>query len=369
MHSDTEASHRGHLLRLPPNRVWRTYPGGRTLDWLAGVAEPADGSFPEDWIGSTVRARNVGREGIVEGLSRVRWGTGAEGGEADWAQLLRSDPDYLLGREHVAAFGAEPGLLLKLLDPAIRLHFQVHPTREFARARLGAPSGKEEAYYLLAVRPEEREPHLYLGWRRVPGRAELRRWIESQDIAAMAAALNRVPVRPGATFVVPGGVPHALGGGLLLVELQEPSDLAVRFEFERGGHVLPEAARFMGRGLEFCLDVFATEATDPSRLAPAPRRLAEGPGWWRDECIGPDASARFRLRRTCVCESTTWRPDGFALVVVAEGTATARAAGGATVELVPWSAWAFPAGLAALRVTPHEPLVLLECQPPAPAAA
>ena len=41
-----------------------------------------------------------------------------------------------------------------------------------------------------------------------------------------------------------------------MVEIQEPSDLVVRFEFERGGYVLPESARFMDRGIDFGLTVF-----------------------------------------------------------------------------------------------------------------
>ena len=48
----------GKILRLSPNRVWRTYSGGLMLDRMEGKAEPQDGTFPEDWIGSTVRAIN-----------------------------------------------------------------------------------------------------------------------------------------------------------------------------------------------------------------------------------------------------------------------------------------------------------------------
>ena len=62
----TMAPH-GKILRLPPNRVWRTYLGGRTLDQLASEVgghvpvpafSPADTHFPEDWIASTTRAIN-----------------------------------------------------------------------------------------------------------------------------------------------------------------------------------------------------------------------------------------------------------------------------------------------------------------------
>ena len=57
--------------RLAPNRVWRTYLGGATLDAIYGKPAPADSHFPEDWILSTTRAVNAGRESVEEGVSRV----------------------------------------------------------------------------------------------------------------------------------------------------------------------------------------------------------------------------------------------------------------------------------------------------------
>ena len=57
--------------RLAPNRVWRTYLGGGTLDAISGAAAPEDTHFPEDWILSTTRAVNAGRETIEEGVSSV----------------------------------------------------------------------------------------------------------------------------------------------------------------------------------------------------------------------------------------------------------------------------------------------------------
>ena len=60
------------LYRIPDNRVRRSYRGGRELDRLAGVAAPADGDRPEDWILSTVAAVNPGMEPRPgEGLSRL----------------------------------------------------------------------------------------------------------------------------------------------------------------------------------------------------------------------------------------------------------------------------------------------------------
>ena len=64
------------IVILEPNRVWRTYPGGRVLDQMEGKPEPEDSHFPEDWIGSTTRAVNRGREHLTEeGLSKVTIGS------------------------------------------------------------------------------------------------------------------------------------------------------------------------------------------------------------------------------------------------------------------------------------------------------
>ena len=169
---------------------------------------PADGPFPEDWIGSTVRAINPDRSQPNEGLARVV----LNGREALLADLVSSDPEYFLGLEHVARFGVNPMLLVKYLDAAVRLPFQVHPTVDFSRRRLNAESGKTEAYYILNTRPEVAEPFIYLGFQRPPRREELRRMIVDQDIPAMESCFDRIPVKPGDIFVVTGGLPHAIGG-------------------------------------------------------------------------------------------------------------------------------------------------------------
>ena len=196
-------THRGKLIFLPPNRVWRTYPGGRTLDELAGAPVPADTHLAEDWIASTTQAVNRGREQLAEGVSQVCVGDAPA--TRDFARLLASDPEYFLGPVHVAKYGAQPQLLVKYLDSGTRLHFQVHPTREFARRVLGAPSGKTEAYYVLAGRDSapavhpslpssagsdvaaetlvKAEPagYIYVGFQRPPSRAQLREMILHQD--------------------------------------------------------------------------------------------------------------------------------------------------------------------------------------------
>ena len=357
-------THRGKIVLLPPNRVWRSYTGGRTLDELAGSATPADSHFPEDWIASTTRAINVGREAITEGPAQVVVG----GQRHDFAALLASDPGYFLGADHVASHGPQPHVLVKLLDPSIRLHLQVHPSTTFARERLQAPSGKTEAYHILGVRPEVRDPAIYLGFREPPTRDRLRDLIERQDIPALLAAMNRVPVGPGDTYVVPGGLPHALGEGLFLVEVQEPSDLVVRFEFERGGHVLPESARFMNRGLEFCLDVFDRSPWSPSRVhveagCPPRRRRALGPDSWQDDLIGPERTPCFRVRQSTLRAAIQKSETSAHIGIVTSGACTLRA-GGEVHRFSRGGKYFLPAGIGAVAMEPEPECTLLECYPP-----
>ena len=128
---------------------------------------------------------------------------------------------------------------------------------------------RSEAYHVLATRdaaPGEPTGYIYAGFQRPPTPAQLRAWIETQDLAAIEGCFDRIPVRPGDTFLIPGGTPHALGAGVFMVEIQEPSDLVVRFEFSRAGHVLPEASRFMGRGLDLALRVFNFSRFGPAEV-------------------------------------------------------------------------------------------------------
>lgn len=365
-------THRGKLLRLPPNRVWRTYPGGRTLDALAGAAAPADSHLAEDWIASTTQAVNRGREHLREGVSQVLVGHDSQ--PRDFAALLASDPEYFLGAAHVRRYGAQPQLLVKFLDSGTRLHFQVHPTREFARRVLGAPSGKTEAYHVLACRDAtaagEPTGYIYVGFQRPPTPAQLRELILRQDIGATEACFDKIPVKPGDTFIIPGGTPHALGAGVFMVEIQEPSDLVIRFEFERAGYVLPESARFMNRDVDFALTVFNLAplgAADlEARVRCRPRRLRElGPASWQDELIGAQQTDCFRVAKSHLGAAVLKEETSAVIAIVTAGNVTAEV-GGETHALRTFDKVFLPAGLGAVKFTPAGgPAEILECFPPA----
>jgi mannose-6-phosphate isomerase len=355
--------HRDKLLRLPPNRVWRTYTGGKILDQIEGRAAPTDGPFPEDWIGSTVRAVNPNRDQVAEGLARVRY----SGGETALADLIAADSEYFLGPTHVARFGGNPMVLVKYLDSAVRLPFQVHPTVDFSRRHLNAESGKTEAYYILSTRPEVTSPFIYLGFQHPPSRAELRRMIVEQDIVAMERCFDKIPVRPGDIYVVPGGLPHAIGGGVLMVEVMEPTDFVARVEFTVAGRVIPEAARFMGRDVDFCLDLFSYEPLPVSavqtRWRGQPRPLVTQPTMHREALVDARLTDRFNILRTTLTGPAKWRAYGFTILLVVEGACevTTRHE---RVPLQTFDRLVVPHGMEPLTITPRDRVVLLECLPP-----
>ncbi|MDD5140697.1 MAG: class I mannose-6-phosphate isomerase [Verrucomicrobiales bacterium] len=356
-------AHRGKILRLPPNRVWRTYSGGFMLDRMEGRTAPADGPFPEDWLGSTVRAINPDRDAKEEGLARVIF----SGGEAVLADLVAADPEYFLGAAHVKRFGTNPMVLVKYLDSAVRLPFQVHPTVEFSRKHLNAESGKTEAYYILSTRPEVTEPFIYLGFQRPPGRQELRRMIVEQDITAMEQCFDKIPVKPGDVYVVPGGLPHAIGGGVLMVEVMEPTDFVARVEFNVAGRIIPESARFMGRGLDFCLDLFSFEPLPVSavqaRWRCQPRVFAESPGVRREALVDACVTDRFKVFRTVLTGNSPWQAMGFTILLVVDGACTV-ATPQEEIHLSRFDRILIPHGMTQLHLSPTEPTVLLECLPP-----
>jgi len=202
------------ILFLKSNRVWRTYPGGKKLDQMEGAERPEDAHFPEDWIGSTTRAINKGREHLTEeGLSKVT----IAGETMTLKSLFESEPDALLGKQHFEKYGANTQFLLKFLDSAIRLHIQCHPTIPFAKKYLNSNSGKTEAYVILRIREEIEDPYIFLGFQNPPAKADFNRMIEEQDEKALLACFEKIPIKPGDVFMVPGGMPHAIGEGVFMI--------------------------------------------------------------------------------------------------------------------------------------------------------
>lgn len=241
-------------LKLSYNRVWRIYRGGRLIDELRGADNPADGQFPEDWAASDTRALNEGREHLVEGLSRVVL---EDGREVYLRRLLELAPEAFLGEKHVRRFGSGLALLVKLLDSAERLQIQAHPSPEFSRQHLNDRFGKTESWLVLGTRSVGGQaPYILLGFGERMEKAVLKDLVMRQDSAGMEQALNRIAVEPGDMYILRAGVPHAIGPGVFMVEVQEPTDWVVSAEFQVGQVHLSERAALMGLDLDLALDVF-----------------------------------------------------------------------------------------------------------------
>lgn len=352
------------IIKFSENRVWRTYVGGKMLDQIAGASPAQDTHFPEDWIGSTVEARNVGREHISEGLATIE---NDKGEQVTFKSLVCEDQTRLLGSVSNTPFALTDIPLVKYLDSATRLHFQAHPTREFAQQRLGSPRGKTEAYVILAIRDDIKNPYIYAGFQRSPNRATLKTWIETQNIDAIESCFDPIPVKPGDVFLIPGGRPHALGEGILMLEIMEPSDLAVRFEFERCGYVIPEAARFMNTNIETALDVFNFAPVPPSTIDAEfrcqPEELInEGNGNHLEKLIGPKQTPCFTVQRASI-KGTFKRTDpAFFIGVVTEGSGVMRM-GNDITELKQWERFFCPASINDFEYESVNGMSVLECYP------
>jgi mannose-6-phosphate isomerase len=177
------------------------------------------------------------------------------------ADAVAADPQAWLGAEHVAKYGSDTGLLVKLLDAGQRLPVHVHPDRSFAAEHLASPHGKTEAWVILEA---EGDAAVHLGFSHDVTADEVNGWAREQDIAAMLAATNRIPVRPGDTVLCPAGTPHAISEGILVVELQEPADLSIMLEWGTFG--LSEGDATLGLPLEEALSCINRRAYSADRV-------------------------------------------------------------------------------------------------------
>lgn len=280
---------------LPTNQPRdRFYRGGQRIAAFRG-GPPAPPNTPEDWVASTTCVRGqdpTGRTVLPDGT--------------DLAEAIAADPDYWLGAEHLARFGLDTKLLVKLLDAGQRLPVHAHPDGAFALAELGAAHGKAEAWSIMTA------GEVYLGLRRDVELAELAELVDRQDTETLLGLLNRVPVAPGDRVYVPPGVLHAIGAGVLLTEVQEPEDLSILLEwrdFDLDGTVDGHL------GLGFAKALRAVERT--GRTAAQIQALIVRAG---DATAGLPAAADeyFRLERIDVMGHAVLG-DGFAVLVVIDG--------------------------------------------------
>jgi len=239
-------------LKQLPNRVWRTYSGGALIDrWKMSPTE-TDGNIPEEWIMSAIPARGKDRP-AEEGISMLKTPTGL----VSLNELIDADPELFLGEKVSTKFGTT-GVLIKMLDSRERLTIQVHPDKEYARRMFNSAFGKTESWYILGGREINGEKSsIYLGFKDGVTPEIWSGLFKNQDIKGMLNCLHRFEVQPGDAFIIYGGVPHAIGSGCFLMEVQEPTDYTMRVEkVTPGGLIISDELIHQGVGIENMLKCF-----------------------------------------------------------------------------------------------------------------
>jgi len=241
-------------LKLEHNRVWRMYTGGLLLEKWNGFKNPKDSHYPEEWIASTIEARNPDHM-PGEGLSRYVL---EDGNEILFRDIVNSNPEVFLGKSHVDKYGSSMAMLVKLIDSYSRLPIQVHPDKFYAKEILGSDFGKTEAWYILDSRIIERqEPYVLLGFKPGITKEIWQNLFNKQDKEGMINALHLVNIKPNEVYLIEGGVPHAIGPGYFLIEVQEPTDYTMKVEKTApDGSPLSDFSLHQGAGFDKLFDCF-----------------------------------------------------------------------------------------------------------------
>ncbi len=197
---------RAHLtpLRLESSlhpTIW----GGTKLAVVAGKILPTATKIGESWETET---SNHILNGPFEGRTL--------------GQVVAELDSRLLGTRAIEVFGHRFPLLAKFIDAQDKLSVQVHPNDEQARDISPDMLGKTEAWYVLQANPDAR---LVVGFAHPVSHADVRLAIHQNRLEAL---LHSFVVKSGDVVFVPAGTVHAIGGGVVLYELQEYSDITYR---------------------------------------------------------------------------------------------------------------------------------------------
>ncbi len=145
--------------------------------------------------------------------------------------LLNTDNVHILGH----AYDAFP-IMVKFLDARSDLSLQVHPDDNYAQKKYKS-LGKTEVWYILSA---EEDAEIILGTKS----CSIEQTLDSISKGDLNACLNHIKVKAGEFYTVPAGTIHGIGSGVVLLEIQESSDLTFRlFDYGRGRETHLEQAQ------------------------------------------------------------------------------------------------------------------------------
>lgn len=337
-------------VRLAPNLPPRQFDGGSAIAAFRGTP-PVDRRAPEDWVASTTCLFGESELGLTR-LPDGRW----------LRDAIAADPEAYLGSAHAAVWGGDPALLVKLLHAGQRLPVHAHPGNDFARRHLDCPYGKTEAWIVLAT--EGSQPAVYLGFREELSRTELAGWVDAQDSDAMLAAMNEIPVAPGDAILVPAGLPHAIGEGVFVLELQEPTDFSIMLEW-RGFEMDGAGTGHLGLGFDVALASVDRSAWDGDRIARL-RHARPGPAAGIDVYFPAGADPYFRAERLAPKSRLALDP-GYSVLAVTAGSGELATEWGGTHQLRRGELILVPHAAGAAELSGR--VEAIRCRPPDPAGA
>jgi mannose-6-phosphate isomerase len=289
-------------------RVW----GGRRLAETLGADLP-DGPIGESW---SMGADNPVTAGPLAGQT-----LGA---------LVAAAPEAMLGRLALRGGRTDLPLLFKILDANDMLSIQVHPDDPYARQVEGVAFGKTEAWYVLDAAPGAYVIH---GFNRAVTADEVRGGLADGSVTQL---LRRVELRAGDTLLVPAGTVHAIGGGLLIGEIQENSDITYRLYD-------------WGRPREMHVDKsLAVMNAERASFGPSPGAVVQDAGGALRFLV---ACRYFLYQDLAVTSGLALDTErrSFHVLFCRQGSATVRYPGGAA-PLGPGQTIFVPAGLGAYRL-------------------
>ena len=188
-------------------RIW----GGQKLKTVFGKDLPPSENIGESWeLADLPQDKSTIANGVFAGETL--------------ASLLERYPEDITGTKD---FPPPFPLLVKLLDAQNVLSVQVHPDPETCR-RMGRGDPKTECWYVIEAEPGA---VIYKGLKRPVTKEQFAQAIAEGTTADLLA---KIPVKPGECHFLPAGTAHAIGAGLLIAEIQTPSDTTYRlFDWNR----------------------------------------------------------------------------------------------------------------------------------------
>jgi mannose-6-phosphate isomerase len=203
--------------------VW----GGRSLGNKLHKSLPTNDFYGESWeISDHSSHHSILRDGALSGQTL--------------RQLLHQDAQAIVGDWPEKTFP----WLIKYLDCQDWLSVQVHPDEQAVQSLLPGENSKTEAWFVLDVQPGAA---IFAGLK--PG-VDATAFEHAMRHGHVADCLHRYEPQPGDCLYLPAGTVHAVGGGVLIAEVQQTSDATFRlFDWNRVGADGKGRALHMDQGL------------------------------------------------------------------------------------------------------------------------